>query len=202
VLLPTFVFFMLTAPAAVRLLYGASYSESTVMFRIYLFLVPLRVATYGLITQAIGRTRINLVGSIWFLASNAVLVLALVGPMGLPGPAVATVAATAGLACYFLFRLRSVLNLSIRALFPWRALAANLAVSIVAVVPAVLLVLLGVHGLIQLLIVALVYPPCYLGLLLVTRRLDDTELRTVRRVLHGGAELVRSMLRHFSPTSA
>ena len=33
------------------------------VFRIYLLLVPIRVATYGLITQAIGRTRINLVGS-------------------------------------------------------------------------------------------------------------------------------------------
>ena len=120
------------------------------MFRIYLFLVPLRVATYGLITQAIGRTRINLAGSFWFLGSNAVLVLALVGPMGLPGPAVATVVATAGLAAYFLIRLRSVLGLSIRALFPWRALAENLAVSVVAALPAALLVLLGVRGVIQL----------------------------------------------------
>ena len=97
---------MLTASAAVHLLYGASYAESAVMFRIYLFLVPLRVATYGLITQAIGRTRINLTASFVFLGSNAILVLALVGPLGLPGPAVATVAATTGVACYYLVRLR------------------------------------------------------------------------------------------------
>jgi O-antigen/teichoic acid export membrane protein len=202
VLLPTFVFFMLTAPAAVRVLYGASYAESAVMFRIYLFLVPLRVATYGIITQAIGRTRINLVGSFVFLGTNAILVLALVGPMGLPGPAVATVAATTGLAAFYLVRLRRVLNLSIRALFPWLALAANLAVSVVAALPAALLVLLGLRGLIQLLIVGAVYPPCYLGLLLVTRRLDETEVKAVGRVLRGGALAVRWTLRHFSPTSA
>ena len=202
VLLPTFVFFMLTAPAAVRLLYGASYAESAVMFRIYLFLVPLRVATYGIITQAIGRTRINLIGSFVFLGSNAVLVLALVGPLGLPGPAVATVAATAGLAGYYLVRLRRVLNLSIRALFPWRALAANLAVSVVAALPAALLVLLGVHGLIQLLIVGVLYPPCYLGLLMLTRRLDETEVQALRRAFRGGGRIVRSTLRQFSPTSA
>jgi O-antigen/teichoic acid export membrane protein len=198
VLLPTFVFFMLTAPAAVRLLYGASYAESAVMFRIYLFLVPLRVATYGIITQAIGRTKINLIGSFVFLGSNAVLVLALVGPMGLPGPAVATVAATIGLAAYYLIRLRRVLGLSMRALFPWRALAANLAVSVIAALPAGLLVLVGVRGLIQLPVVAALYPPCYLGLLLATRRLDETELQAVRSVVDGA----RSTLRHLSLTSA
>jgi O-antigen/teichoic acid export membrane protein len=202
VLLPTFVFFMLTAPAAVRLLYGASYAESAVMFRIYLFLVPLRVATYGIITQAIGRTRINLTGSFVFLGTNAILVLALVGPMGLPGPAVATVAATAGLAAYYLVRLRWVLGLTVRALFPWRALAANLAVSVVAAIPAALVVLLAVHGLIQLLIAGVVYPPCYVGLLLATRRLDDTEVQALRRAFRGGALVVRSTLRYFSPTSA
>jgi O-antigen/teichoic acid export membrane protein len=202
VLLPTFVFFMLTAPAAVRLLYGASYAESAVMFRIYLFLVPLRVATYGIITQAIGRTRINLTGSFVFLGFNAILVLALVGPMGLPGPAVATVAATIGLAGYYLVRLRHVLGLTIRVLFPWRALAGNLAVSVVAALPAVLLVLLGVRGVTQLLIVGALYPPCYLGLLLATRRLDETEVQAVQRTVRGGALLVRSTLRFFPPSSA
>ena len=202
VLFPTFVFFMLTAPAAVRLLFGASYAESTVMFRIYLFLVPLRVATYGLITQAIGRTGINLIGSVFFLASNAVLVLALVGPLGLPGPAVATVVATAGLAGYYLVRLRKVLKVTIRALLPWRTLAANLAVSVTAALPAGLLVLLGVRGLVQLPIVAAVYPLCYLGLLLATRRLDGTEVQAMRHVLRAGHHAARATRRHFSVTSA
>jgi O-antigen/teichoic acid export membrane protein len=202
VLLPTFVFFMLTAPAAVRLLFGASYSESTVMFRIYLFLVPLRVATYGLMTQAIGRTGINLTGALMFLASNAVLVLLLVGPLGLPGPAVATVSATAGLAGYYLVRLRRVLGLTIRALFPWGVLAANFAVSVAAALPAALLVLLGVHGLVQLPIVGVIYPPCYLGLMLLTRRLDDTELQALHRVVRGGAAAARATLRHRSVPAA
>ena len=201
VLLPTFVFFMLTAPAAVRLLYGASYAESAVMFRIYLFLVPLRVATYGLITQAIGRTKINLVGSLVLLeptpsscsrSSGRWVCRSRRGDRGrdrrtgglLPGQAAAGP------------------DLSIRALFPWRALTANLAVSVVAVLPAALLVLLAVHGLIQLLIAGVVYPPCYLGLLLATRRLDDTEVQALRRAFRGGALVVRSTLRHFSPTSA
>jgi O-antigen/teichoic acid export membrane protein len=201
VLLPTFVFFMLTAPAAIQLLFGGSYAESTVMFRIYLFLVPLRVATYGLITQAIGRTGINLTGSVLFLASNAVLVLLLVGPLGLPGPAVATVAATAGLASYYLVRLRRVLNITITALFPWGDLAANFVVSVAAALPAGALVLLGLRGLVQLPILAAVYPPCYIGLLLITRRLDETEAQALRRLLRACHRAVRATLRHLPLTS-
>ena len=123
VLLPTFVFFMLTAEETVRILYGAAYHESAVVFRIYLCLVPLRVATYGIITQAIGKTRVNLSASLVLLAVNAVLVLALVGPLGLPGPAVATVLATFITAGYYLIRLRGILNLRLRVLFPVRLVA-------------------------------------------------------------------------------
>ena len=114
VLFPTFVFFMLTAPETVRILYGAAYHESAVVFRIYLCLVPLRVATYGIITQAIGKTRVNLYGSFVLLATNAILVLALVGPLGLSGPAVATVLATFATAGYYLIRLRGILDLNLR----------------------------------------------------------------------------------------
>ena len=119
VLLPLFVFFMLTANETIHLLFGASYAQSADVFRIYLLLVPLRVATYGLITQAIGRTQINLTASFVLLALNAALVLALVGPLGLIGPALGTVLATFGMAIYYLIRLRAVLGLSVRALFPW-----------------------------------------------------------------------------------
>ena len=55
VLLPMFVFFMLTADQVIRLLFD-HFERSADVFRIYLLLVPIRVATYGLITQAIGRT--------------------------------------------------------------------------------------------------------------------------------------------------
>jgi O-antigen/teichoic acid export membrane protein len=183
VLLPMFVFFMLTAPETVRLLYGGSYHESAVVFRIYLLLVPLRVATYGIITQAIGRTRINLTASFVLLASNTVLVLALVGPLGLPGPAIATVVATFGMALYYLIRLRAVLRLTIRALFPTRVVLTNFALSATAGIPVAVLIAAGLHGVVQLLVAAVVYAPCYIALLLVARRLDATELALGHRIL-------------------
>jgi O-antigen/teichoic acid export membrane protein len=183
ILLPTFVFFMLIAGEFIALLFGAGFSDSTSVFRIYLLLVPIRVATYGIITQAIGRTRINLMGSFLFLGANAILVLALVGPLGLEGPALGTVLATAALAIYYLVRLRAVLTLSIRALFPWSLLAANLAVSALAGVPVALLILAGVDGPLQLLLGGVLYGACYVGLMLAARRFDAQEIEWGRQLL-------------------
>jgi O-antigen/teichoic acid export membrane protein len=193
ILLPTFVFFMLTAEEFIRLLFGSGFAGSTGVFRIYLLLVPIRVATYGIITQAIGRTRINLMGSFLFLGANAVLVLALVGPLGLKGPALGTVLATAALAIYYLVRLRTVLSLSIRALFPWSLLAANFAVSALAGLPVLLLSLAGVDGPLLLLAGGALYAIAYVGLMLATRRFDAKEIAW-------GKRLLRSVVRRPRPS--
>jgi O-antigen/teichoic acid export membrane protein len=181
VLFPVFVFCMLAAGELVRLLFGGKYSESTDIFRIYLCLVPLRVATYGLITQAIGRTRINLSASFFLLATNAVLVIALVGPLGLKGPALGTVLATFGMALFYLVRLRKVLDLSLRALFPWRPLAANLALTAVAAVPVGLLAAAGLDGAVFLVLAACLFSATYLAVLVATNRLEARERELIRR---------------------
>jgi O-antigen/teichoic acid export membrane protein len=192
VLLPAFVFFMIAAEPTMVVFFGSGYADSVSIFRIYLLLVPIRVATYGIITQAIGRTRINLMGSFLFLGVNAILVLALVGPLGLKGPALGTVLATAALAGYYLIRLRSVLGMSIRALFPWRLLAANLAVSALAGVPLFLLVRADIGGVfVQLVAGGLLYACCYVGLLLLTRRLDAQEIAWGTRLLRARPQTAR-----------
>jgi O-antigen/teichoic acid export membrane protein len=127
-------------------------------------------------------------GSFLFLGANAILVLALVGPLGLEGPALATVLATAALAVYYLVRLRAVLTLSIRALFPWSLLAANLAVSALAGAPVVLLIVAGADGPLQLLVGGALYAVCYVALMRATGRLDAQEIEW-------GTRLLRALLR-------
>jgi O-antigen/teichoic acid export membrane protein len=174
---------MLTATQTIVLLFGDSYRESVDVFRIYLLLVPLRVATYGLITQAIGRTQINLSASLVLLVLNAILVLALVGPLGLIGPALGAVLATYGMAVYYLIRLRRILGVPVRALLPWPMLAINLAISAVAGVPAALLVLAGLDGVLLLAVASLLFAPCYLALIFIARRLEPQEIDWMRRAV-------------------
>jgi O-antigen/teichoic acid export membrane protein len=153
-----------------------------------------------LITQAIGRTRINLTASFVLLGLNAVLVLALVGPLGLVGPALGTVLATFGTSLYYLFRLRGILKLSVRALFPWRLLAINLALTVLAGVPAALVVLAGLDGVLQLAAAALLFGPTYLALMMLTRRLDAQEIAWGRRAVRTVLVIARGR-RHTPPTN-
>jgi O-antigen/teichoic acid export membrane protein len=132
ILLPAFIFSLVLAGDIVAVLYGAQYERSTEVLRIYLLLLPIRVATYGLIPMAIGRPRINLAASIVYLASNALFALALVGPLGLVGPAVGTVLADIAIVSFYLLRLRALLGSPVRSLFPWRVIVKNLGVSAAA----------------------------------------------------------------------
>ena len=134
-------------------------------------------------------------GSIVLLVANAVLVLVLVGPLGLIGPALGTVLATTVLVAYYLVRLRSVLGMTIRALFPWPLLAAHLAISALAGVPVALLLLAGLDGPLLLVVAAVLYAPSYLGLLLAARRLEPAEVEPLRRALDAARNVVRGRLR-------
>jgi hypothetical protein len=97
------------------------------------------------------------------------------------------------MAGYYLGRLRGVLGLPVRALFPWRLLGANLAISALAGIPVALLILAGLGGFLQLVVAAPVYGLCYLGLMVVARRFDAQEIEWGRRAI--GTVLRRSQRR-------
>ena len=85
----------LFAPQIITLLYTDVYRGAIPFFRIYLGILPLRVATFGIIFMAIGKTRVILFNSIFTLICNLVLNLVLVRQYGMMGAAVATVIMTA-----------------------------------------------------------------------------------------------------------
>lgn len=123
IMFPSFVFLTIFSQELLTLLYSEKYIESVPLFRIYLLLLPLRIATYGLIFQAIGKTKFILYGSILYLIVNVILNLLLYKPLGLIGPPIATVIATFLFAIYYLVALRSTFQVSITKLLPWRAIS-------------------------------------------------------------------------------
>jgi O-antigen/teichoic acid export membrane protein len=190
IILPLFVLFLILADDLVRLVFGPRFEDSVAIFRIYLLLMPLRVATYGIIPMAIGRTRINLVASLVVLGSNVVLALALVGPLGLKGPAWATVIATALTAVYYIVRLRGLLGLSIGTLFPWRQLGGNLAVAAAAGLPLLAIAAAPWPHVVTLVVGGIAYTLVVVAALRVTGRLNDDDwarLRAVARRARGRA---------------
>jgi O-antigen/teichoic acid export membrane protein len=120
VVAPMFTYLMVEAADVIHIVYGPRYSESATIFRIYLLFLPLRIATWGLIPQAVGRTRINLVAGWIILPTNVIIALGLVGPLGLKGPAFAAPAAAFVATIYYLVRIRRILSTPIRDLLPLR----------------------------------------------------------------------------------
>jgi PST family polysaccharide transporter len=183
IMLPLFAFLMVMADSVVHVLYGPAFAGSVPIFRAYLFLVPLRVATYALITQAVGRTGINLSASLVLLAANVVLAVTLVFPLGTLGPAIATPLASVVAAAYYLVRLRGVLALRIADLLPWRLLLANLGVSFTAAAPLLLLFTVELSPFVRVAVGGAIFLPLYGIALWITGRLTRTEWQMLRRTV-------------------
>jgi O-antigen/teichoic acid export membrane protein len=180
VVLPLFAFLMFTASDVIAVLYGSEFSGSVRIFRAYLFLMPLRMTTYGLITQAMGRTRVNLAASIVMLATNAAFAVVLVFPLGLLGPAISTPLAMLATVAFYVTRLHGLFSLQLTQLVPVRLLAANVAVSFASALPLLALPALHVAPVLRLVIGCIVFVPLYVALLRVTGRLTPTEWSLLR----------------------
>jgi O-antigen/teichoic acid export membrane protein len=181
ILFPSFVFLMLMAEDVVRLLYGPGYEQSVVVFRIYLLLIPLRVANWSIIPTAMGWTRLYAPGAI-LLAVNAAVALALVGPLGLAGPALAAPVATALAAFYYVWRLRPVLETGIGGLVPFPALAKTLFTAVLASVPLLFLNSVSMASPIRLLLAACVYSVIAISALRITRQIPDEDWARLTRL--------------------
>lgn len=190
VVLPLFAFLVVMAGDVIGVLYGAKFGGSVPIFRAYLFLMPLRMATYGLITQAIGRTGINLSASLVMLGTNVALAIGLVFPLGLLGPAISTPLAMLATVVYYLIRLRAVLSLRLGELLPWRLLTVNLTISLVCAAPLLAVQELHTPAFVRLLAGCALFLPLYVAALRVTGRLTPAEWSLLRERLAGRARRV------------
>ena len=134
IILPIFVIATVFSHEIITILYSEKFASSVPYFRIYLFLLLIRVASYGIILQAIGKTKENLKGSLVFFSTNAVLNVLLVSWLGLIGPALATVIATFLNVFYYIVVIKKYIKFTWEQVFPWGVVLKNLAVAIMATV--------------------------------------------------------------------
>ena len=180
---PMFAFLMVVTPDIIYILYGPRYGESAAIFRIYLLFLPLRIATWGLIPQAVGRTRINLYAAWIILPTNVVVALALVDPLGLKGPAFAAPAATTAATIYYLIRIRGVTERPIRELLPLRAAAACFVVAGAVAAVIVPLQWVDIAKPLRLAISAAVFTPAAIFALRRLRLMNEDDWSRLRGVV-------------------
>lgn len=181
-MLPMFVFLLLVADDLIHVLFGAKFAASADIFRIYLFLLPLQVATWGLVPMAVGKPRVNVGGAVIMLVLNGAFAVALVGPLGLKGPAVATPLAIAAVVAYFLLRIRKLVNLPIAVLVPWRIMAKDFALATLAALPVAGILALPLAPLLRLVISTVVFAVICGALLRRAGQIDDADWQRLRGV--------------------
>lgn len=194
---PMFAFLILNADDVIHVLYGPGFEECVTIFQIYLLFLPLRVATFGAIPQAIGRTRLNFGAAVIILVLNVGLALALVGPFGLKGPAIAAPVATLAATVYYLWCTCRILGVGIGDLMPFRQLANTFLVCLAAGALSLPLHAVSVPALARLVMTGIAFLVlCGAGLRLARQLTDDdlARLRAIARRLLPQGERPRSDL--------
>jgi len=111
------LFYMFAEPIIV-FLYGSIYAEAALYFKIYLLILPLRIATYGIIFQAYGKTKVIMLNALFMLSMNIVMNFILIKAMGMKGAAYATVLVTWLSVGLYLVMMKTFLGLRLRDYFP------------------------------------------------------------------------------------
>jgi O-antigen/teichoic acid export membrane protein len=124
IMLPIMVFFLITGSTFIQYLYTSEYADSSIPFRIYLTLLPLRTVVFGSLLVALGLTRFIMWRCLVGLLVNLVLSTLLVYNYGPWGAVIATVATM-----YFwevpacLYKLSTTFDKSWTEIFPVAAMA-------------------------------------------------------------------------------
>ncbi len=116
---PVFVYLFVFADHIIPLIFKEDFQGAVTPFRIYLLLMPLRIASYGTIMLALGRPRIVFLSAFAALAVNFVLNIVLVIHIGFIGPAIATVISSYFHVFVLLYVIVRKLNIRVSELIPF-----------------------------------------------------------------------------------
>lgn len=133
IIFPLMAFLMTMAREAMVVLFSRDYEASSIPFRIYLLMLPLRITTFGPIVMASGKSHLILICTAIVLLSNLVLSIVLTYFIGYIGAATATVVVSylVGLP-FYLIVISRLCRCPVSRLLPHRQIGQVAMVSIVA----------------------------------------------------------------------
>lgn len=109
------------APQAIKFLYSEKYLPGTDIFRVYALVLLHKVTYFGLVLNAIGKTRKILICSISSLVINVVLNIVLFKMFGIIGPALATLVSVFAMSFLELKMTSKEIDMPVRDIFPFGA---------------------------------------------------------------------------------
>lgn len=103
-------------------LYSAKYLPGLPIFRVYSLVLLLRTTYFGIILNAMGRTKETLYGSVLSLGLNVVLNPLFFHLFGMVGPAWGTLVSMLVMAIWQMYRTSRCTKVPMRRIFPWKQL--------------------------------------------------------------------------------
>lgn len=110
------------APDVVEFLYGEKYLPGINVFRIYAILALFKFTYFGLVLNAVGKTKIIFYSSLITMLLNIILNYVLYLIFDFEGPAVATVISQVTMQAVQLIFTSKIIGVSLKRIFPWKSL--------------------------------------------------------------------------------
>ncbi len=197
--LPLFGFLMISANELLIVLFTEQYTAATPVFRIYLFMVPLRIFFFTWMLMATGHAKYLFKLSVATIIANFILNLILInyieyfGIESLYGPAIATVIVIYFSVVASYYKSKHVLSKYIDTpIVPWLVI---LKIGIITFIASILTYLLGYQMLYQILItyhpiVLLlfsfsIFSICYFGLMFKTQLIKREDINSIKLFFTG-----------------
>jgi O-antigen/teichoic acid export membrane protein len=137
VLVPAVVVLILCSPEIIELMFGRQYRSGAPILVIFTVILLHRVAEYGVVLRAAGRTRELLFASLVLLVTNAISASILILVFGPIGAAIGTLIANVVAWLWVLKRVAEVLESSVRQVFPWSEWAQQIGIGLICVMACV-----------------------------------------------------------------
>lgn len=177
---PIAALFFVLSTDLMSFLYSVRYEGAAVYFRIYLFTLPIRVGIFGLIFQAVNRTKYIMQNAILTLVANLILNLVLVNTsLKMQGPAIATVIVTYLSSAVYLWLIHFRLKYSLKLMLPLSQLLRTMIAAILA--GALVYPFLSIlhHQLLRLSVIPIVFLILYLGIAYISKALLPYDLESI-----------------------
>jgi len=140
IIFPCFFYLFIEAKAVITVLFGEGYQESYIVFRIYLFLLTIRVIQYGNVLIALGKSNILLVRSIIELILSLILSIVFFKIFDINGVALGVVTSVLlWTVPYNLYIIKKGFNSTINSIIPFRPIIKVVACCLIATVFCVIL---------------------------------------------------------------
>jgi len=137
VLVPAVAILIICSPEIIELMFGRQYRSGAPILVIFTVILLHRVAEYGVVLRAAGRTRELLIASLVLLVANAVAASVLILIFGPIGAAIGTLIANVVAWLWVLRRVAEVLQSSVKQVFPWKEWSSQIAIGLLCVMISV-----------------------------------------------------------------